>query len=316
MINIVTITAVFVVCIFSILIYCFLNSGVIISWYKKIHNRFWHHYLKRKRIADISEEKYGLVDEKSFFAKVDNKLNATGWKERYSYLSAELFIAIVIILSLVSSFVLYCFFHKILLSIIVFIVVFAIPWCVLYFVEGIRYKETENQLMMFINLLENYSRTSDDLVDIISKTESYLNEPLKAAVRKFSWEAKHTGETDVAVKHILEKVPHRKFKEIIQNLEICRKHDTNYADVIKDIRVSLQEYLKSKEEKTSLRQNTRGNIFVMMLVGIIIIRLVNSFVEGGLLLLLQSNITGICIMAYIFVIVMIGVWQVVKIDRN
>jgi len=308
--------AVIIVCIFSFLLFLWFDCGVVTKVFRIVYNNFWNHYLKRKRIANISEKYYGITGEKGILNKIDKKINGTGWKERYSYLSSELFVAISIILSTIFWFISFLISHKFMFSFAICIPVLFIPWLILYFTEGIRYKKTEKQLMVFINLLENYSRTSDDLIDIISKTELYMDEPLKSAIRKFSWEAKHIGETDAAIKHLTEKIPHRKFKEIIQNLEICRKHDTNYEDVLKDIRVSIQEYLKSKEEKMIIRQNTRGNIMIMMFVGGFIMRLVNGFVEGGLLTLLSSNFIGILIITYIVLVVLTGIWQLVKIDRN
>lgn len=317
MINVFTIIAALAIAgFFSFIVYLCMKEGVIDTVIRRIYNNFWNHYLKRKRIAKISENYYGAVNEKGLLTKIDKKISASGLRDKYSYLSAELYIAISLLSSMAAGGVYFLIFHNFLWSILFSVIVFLTPWFILYFAEGIRYKKTERQLLVFINLLENYSRTSDDLVDIILKTEMYLEEPLKSSIRKFAWEAKNTGEIDIAIKHLVEKNSDRKFKEIIQNLEICRKHDTNYEDVLEDIRVSTQEYLRSKEEKMSLRQNTRANIIIMMLVGGVIVRLVNGFVEGGLLRLLMSGAIGILIVTYIVVVLLIGVWQIVKIDKN
>lgn len=280
------------------------------------NNGIWLHYVKRKNLSAINKENSGTVENNGILDKIDGALNNAGWKEYYSYLSAEIFIAFIILITAVFSMIIYAFTKNRSVAFFVAVALLFIPWVILYFAVGIRYKKTERQLMIFINLLENYSRTSDDLVDIIAKTEKYLGEPLNSAIRKFSWEAQHVGETEIAILHLKEKIPHRKFQEIIQNLNICRSHDTNYEEVIADIRISMQQYLKAKEEKNSIRQGTRGSILIMMIVGCFIIRLVNGFVQGGLYRLLRSNFIGLIILFYILAVAIVGLWQLLKIDRS
>ena len=304
------------VVVFVIFLFLFLNSYYVKCLFEKIYNRISNHHTNRKRTVHMNEMTNGSVDEKGLLNKIDSVLVSSGFREKYSYISSELLILSDLCAAIFCGLII-CFFFGNKLSFFIVLGGFIVfPCIVLYFLQGSRYLKTERQLMIFINLLENYSKTSDDLVDIISKTETYVDEPLKSAIRKFSWEAKHVGELDEAILHLKEKIPHRKFQEILQNLDICRKHDTNYEEVISDIRISMQQYLKSKEEKKSIRQSSRGNVIIMLLVGVFIIKLVDGFVEGGLIALLCGNILGGIILIYIIFVVLAGVWQLVKIDRN
>ena len=58
---IIKISAFFVVIAFCFLLYWWMNSGSINFIVKRIYNIFWNHYLKRKRIANISEKNYGAI---------------------------------------------------------------------------------------------------------------------------------------------------------------------------------------------------------------------------------------------------------------
>lgn len=301
-------------CFVILIVLMFSNVASIL--FGRFNNGIWMHYVKRKNLSAINKENSGTVDNNGILEKIDVALNSAGWKEYYSYLSAEIFIAFIILITVVFSMIIYAFTKNRSVAFLFAVALLFIPWIILYFAVGIRYKKTERQLMVFINLLENYSRTSDDLVDIIAKTEKYLGEPLNSAIRKFSWEAQHVGETEIAILHLKEKIPHRKFQGIIQNLNICRSHDTNYEEVIGDIRISMQQYLKAKEEKNSIRQGTRGSILIMMFVGCFIIRLVNGFVQGGLYRLLRGNFIGLMILFYILAVAIVGLWQLLKIDRS
>lgn len=272
--------------------------------------------MERKNNAMLKQEQYGVIVEKGIFSKIDRMLDESGWRRIYSYLSSEVYLTVGFLVSIFLAFLCYLYFGRFFISFISICVTLLFWWLLLYISAAVRYKKIQNQLMFFINLLENYSRTSDDLIDIIAKTENYLEEPLKNVIAQFQWEARHTGEIETALSHLKVLLPHRKFQEIIQNLDMCRRHEANYDEVIRDMRLSVKEYLKSKEEKDNIRQMAKGSIIIMMFVGVFIIKLVNGFVEDGIFNLLSRSIFGICIIIYIIFLVLFGIWQFIKIDRD
>lgn len=276
----------------------------------------WGRYLERKNNAMLKQEQYGVIVEKGIFSKIDRMLDESGWRRIYSYLSSEVYLTVGFLVSIFLAFLCYLYFGRFFISFISICVTLLFWWLLLYISAAVRYKKIQNQLMFFINLLENYSRTSDDLIDIIAKTENYLEEPLKNVIAQFQWEARHTGEIETALSHLKVLLPHRKFQEIIQNLDMCRRHEANYDEVIRDMRLSVKEYLKSKEEKDNIRQMAKGSIIIMMFVGVFIIKLVNGFVEDGIFNLLSRSIFGICIIIYIIFLVLFGIWQFIKVDRD
>ena len=268
----------------------------------------WSRYLKRKSASVRNQEQFGVVKERGILLRVDKLLEEAGWRKFYSYFSSEVYFMLGFILSVLPAILSYMFSGALYVSFIIILLVWVVWGMLLYICAAMRYKKIQNQLMFFINLLENYSRTSDDLVDIISKTENYLEEPLRNTIAQFQWEAKHTGEIETAIGHLKTRLSHRKMQEIIQNLDMCRRHEANYAEIISDMRVSIQEYLKSKEERNGIRQSAKGSILVMMLVGVFIMKLVNGFVEGGIYNLLTSNVLGITILVYQILLIVFGLW--------
>lgn len=302
--------------LFINLIHVFIKSGKFEILMINFRNIRWSSYVNRRKHMITQEQSAGMSKERGIITKIDRLIDESGWRNVYSYLSSELYISICVLIFFAATGICYIFTYKISISLCIGIMSVFIWWLVLYISAISRYKKIENQLMIFINLLQNYSKTSDDLVDIISKCGNYLEEPLKFSVLQFQWEATHTGEIETALSHLKEQLPHRKLREIIQNLDMCRRHEANYEEVINDMRVSVQHYIKSHEECNNIRKSAKANILVMMIVGIIIIRLVNGFVDGGVFKLLCSNVIGIIIIIYIAVLCVAGIWQFIKLDRD
>ncbi len=116
-----------------------------------------------------------------------------------------------------------------------------------------------------MNLLENYSKTNDDILKIFGQVCPFLDEPLRSYVSDFYFSAVHDGDATRAFRNLEDSVGHEKLQEIIHNIEMCSKHEANYEDVIKDSRLSLSEYLGAREEKKAIVGN--GRIEILMLLG-------------------------------------------------
>lgn len=314
--NIRFILGVVIICICIAFVFLILKGNITKGIICRIKS--WHRncYVKRRKNLTAQLEQSGIIKEKGLMIRLDKLIEESGLKHFYSYMSGELFLISIISMSILIGIIVYLLFGNVFSSVLAIIGIVIGCFGVAYIFAGNRYKKTERQLLLFINLMENYSRTSDDLVEIIGRTESYLDEPLKSVIARFHWECGHTGEIGTALGHLKIQLPNRKLQEIIHNLDICRRHEANYEEVIKDMRVSVQEYLKSKEERKNIQQTSKGNVMVMMLVGVFIIKMVDKFIDGGVLNLLSSNIIGILILIYMFTLVLFGVWQFIKVDRN
>lgn len=313
---IVMLAVLMVVCGFMYLLFGFFRNRIPERIIYSVRQYQWSRYMKRKSASISNQEQVGVIKERGILLKIDKLLDEAGWRRIYSYFSSEVYFILGFIFSVFPAILGYMLSGTLYVSFLIIVLVWFLWGMLLYICAAVRYKKIQGQLMFFINLLENYSRTSDDLVDIIAKTENYLEEPLKNTIAQFQWEARHTGEIETAIGHLKTRLSHRKMQEIIQNLDMCRRHEANYAEVISDMRVSIQEYLKSKEERNSINQTAKGSILVMMLVGLFIMKLVNGFVEGGIYNLLTSNILGMTILVYQILLIVFGIWQFIKVDRD
>lgn len=300
----------------SFLSYFVVSGGIVTRFLRRISESQWERYLERRQVQNREELDYGTMREKGLLARLDRMINDSGWREWFGYLCGELYLVFNAALFFLVVLLCRVILGGVILPVLCGILSLGGLFAMLYLSGARRYLKVQKQLMVFINLLENYSKTSDDLVDIISRTGGYLDDPLRDKIFGFQWEAMHGVDVRVALTHLKNQVPHEKFREIIQNLDMCRRHEANYAEVIRDVRISLQAYLRAKQEREEIQKGARGNVAVMLLVGAMILKLTDGFVSGGLKALLFGNTVGLVILCYVMAILLFGVWQFVKVDRT
>jgi Flp pilus assembly protein TadB len=169
--------------------------------------------------------------------------------------------------------------------------------------------------MTFINLLENYSSMEDELIAIFSRIQPFLTEPVRSAVEQCCIEAEMTGDKGRAIRNLEKRIEHEKFKELIRNLEICSRYEANYAEVIKDSRSLLREYLAAAKERKAILNNAR--IEIAMIIGCcgIVFWMMNDFTQAGIISILLGNLAGNVILAYCILMLLFAVWTV-AIDRH
>lgn len=259
----------------------------------------------------------GENENQSIFYKLDVLIIQSGLKKSIPFLNSESFLIFTIFFGLIASIIAQKMLKAYLISVIVFVVFCAFSYMIIYIIAGKKFIQTEQCIMQFANLLDNYSKTSDDIVDIFGKISYYIDEPLKTAIIECHTEAINTGDISTSFRNLSTKIEHPKFKEIIRNLEICRKHEANYGTIVKDIRYNLKEYLKSKEERKAEEQTARISMAIMTLFGIIILYIVNGFVsEGTVLTILMSSFLGQCIILYFIILFLIVLFNIIKVDKK
>ena len=188
-------------------------------------------------------------------------------------------------------------------------------YLVLYFMALSNYRKTEESLMTFINLLENYSSMEDELIAIFSRIQPFLTEPIKSAVQQCCIEAEMTGDKSKAIRNLEKRIEHEKFKELIRNLEICSRYEANYGEVIKDSRGLLREYLATVKERKAILNNAR--IEIAMIIGCcgLVFWMMNDFTQAGILTVLLASTAGNLILVYCILMILYALWTV-AIDRH
>lgn len=168
--------------------------------------------------------------------------------------------------------------------------------------------QIENQMLSFMNLIENFSAADDDIVNICDRANQYMEEPLKEIINDFVMEARLYGDLDAAFDKTATKLKGTKLREVFQNLKICSHHTTDYAEVIGDARSSVKEYLKSKVVRKAVINSARVDLAALVIAGDIILKILNEFLSRHVFAMLGESFIGIVIMLYCAVILLWGIY--------
>lgn len=303
----------------------FASCFTLFSYLKKynvIENKIRGFYQKteadveeRLRLEEIRKAESGNTDDENLLLKLDRVINYSNIRKFIPFLNSTTYIfTMVIFASLaliiateVSGFGVGIFCGG--LVVVIYIVV-------LLLLADINYKKVEANVMTFINLVENYSKTNNDLISIMGKVHYYLEEPLRTQVEECYYLGQRTGDVDLALDTLQRSVQHGKFKEIIRNLIICSHYEANYEDVVEDSRDMLLTYLAGKRERAEMARNARIELTILLGACIVVFYMIQSFLGESILLLLQSNIIGTVILIYLAIIILLVLFQIVFIGRQ
>lgn len=263
----------------------------------------------RKRFEEGNQEKI------SFFYKIDLMLERSGLRKKIKFLNTEIYLGIALVASSVAFISATIVTGAWIIGIIVFSIIVLMFYLIIYIMSGLNYEKVEGNILTFVNLLENYSQTNDDIVTIFGKIYEYLEEPLRGYIELFYEESISTGDVTKAFRNLENRIENTRFKEIIRNLEICSRHEANYQEIIKDCRYNLKEYLKNLQKKKAIIQNGRASLSMALGTSGFLVYMFSGFVPNLSEILITSPI-GNAIILYCIVIVAICIGMMLGFDRK
>lgn len=246
---------------------------------------------------------------------IDKMLEYSGFKRKIRYLTAELFLILVLMLSIIAGIFAYMYSEKAVAALSVAGLTFIVAFLVVYIMSGVYYISLEKNIMTFLNLIDNFNKSEDDIVEIIRRTVGYVDNPLKELLRDFCNDAKMLGDTRVAFENLEGKIEHDKCRELIRNIEVCSRYDSDYAEVIHDCRVSMTDYLSIKAERRAIISNGRMEVVILLASAVVIVMLYAGISES-MWSLLTDTFIGNCILMYCAVVLIVCLVMMVLFDKN
>lgn len=160
-----------------------------------------------------------------------------------------------------------------------------------------RKRNTEKELLPFLNVVDNFSKGDQDLFHILENAGNYLNEPLRSAVLECSRHASGTGKRYEAIQELIYRIEHPKFQEIMHNLDICSRNEANYSEVLGDMRDSLMNYLSNRRETDNILREGKIQILLIIFMGMPMIGMLSG-ITGISLLSMSGNFFGRIVICY------------------
>lgn len=248
---------------------------------------------KREKAERIERQRYGATDKKNFMEKFNQRLWYAGIRQAYPNLTTELLLLSGIV-AMIVTFIIATLAGGIIIGLIVPLVLYAAFSVVLISLEVRRNNKIEEHLLSTMNILENFSKSSTDLVHIIDRSSKLISEPLKTEFANTVIQARGSGDPDSALADLQDRVKTPYFKVMIKNLSIASKYQNNYSDIIADVRDSYHAYLKNKKRRKGLLSTGVAQIIMMIIVGAMCLFMVGDIAEDGNIIksLLNGGLIG------------------------
>jgi hypothetical protein len=272
-------------------------------------------YSKRKQKKEQLRLEEGNVKDESFINNIDLLIERSHIKEKIPIFNTEIYISLNIILAFTGFILGINLANYWLVGVILGMGFVIILYAILYMISGFNYERIDKDVLTFVNIMDNYSETNDDIITIMGKTYPYLSNPLKQYIEDFYNEATSTGDIKTAFRKLEFKIENERIRDIIRNIEICSRHEANYQEIIRDTRDTLKDYLKAKQQRKAIMNNGRIEILMCLVLSIVMTYVFSSFVPN-MFYRLRNDFVGNVILIYCVIIIGITIWNVISFDKR
>lgn len=308
-ISLIVLVAVFVTLYFAIY-YCYqylIDGKVIRRQLDKVYRRM--DATEKLRIATDKRNKelYGKIDKVSFQTKVDLKIKHAGLRDKFPWLSTEVFFGFVLIFGGLLFLAVRIVTGVTFYGIIGFLVSPIIVYAVMEVLSVKRYNDTESAVIGFANIIENFASGTSDLITIFEKSAIYMDEPLRTALNRCVATARTTGDIGLAIDELQENIEYEQFQMLVRNLEISSRYEANYIEIIHENREMLQTHLRDQKERKEIYRDGRVQILVLLGLGGWCCSMLGGIVgtDQGIIELLLSSFAGTIVLVILVLIVLI-----------
>ena len=291
------------------------KNSVISNSLKNFYEKAENSVKERWRVEKSQEIERGYSDKENLLIKLDKTIKYSNIRKYIPFLNSNIFIFVLVLLS-ATALILGAVFGNLVIGIGAAIAVSLTLIIIVLAMANVNYKKTEENILTFVNLVENYSKTNNDLIAILGKTYPYLDEPLKGYVQEAYLLGKRTGDPDLALTTLQNNVQNKRFREIVRNLQICSHYEANYEEVVNDLRQQLIEYLAGKRNKEAMARNARIELSILIATSGVVMYLMGSFMSNNIFAMLNETFVGKLILLYIIIVLAIALFNMIFMNRN
>lgn len=239
----------------------------------------------------------------------------SGMSRKISKLSFELWTSLIIIVSVVLYFGALLINRSFIKSAIIVVCFIS---CILLMEKILalkNYKAVDNNLIKFLNLLDNFSVTNIAITSVFHQISRYLENPLSQVLDECYYEAQTSGDVSVALYAMADKIEHPKFKEIICNLEICMHYAANHTETINMSRKIILDEQRARKERKALASEFSFNMLIitgLLVAGFVI---VDMLIVNSIWSVLFETVLGQICIAIIALIYIFFWYKMLTVER-
>ncbi len=268
-----------------------------------------------RRVQDNRRSLQLLQGKKGFWQRMEQRLLYSGINRRFPFLTPELWILGNLAAGMAAYFLallLGAAWQQALLAAggLWLLVSVAVNQCMSH-----NYNATDENLMKFLDFLGNYSITSGEITAVLGQVSPYVGEPLRGVLDACYYEAQTSGDTNIALLAMAEKIQHPKFRELVRNLEVSLRYSADLTVLVSQSRRSLREYTRMRQERKSLVREAWVNILILGAMTLVILKALEALVGIPLSEIMLHTLPGIGCLTVIGVILLLFYRQVRMLDQ-
>lgn len=173
----------------------------------------------------------------------------------------------------------------------------------------------DGELLKFLDFLGNYSITAGEVTGIFKQVARYVEDPLQTVLERCYLEAQTTGDVEMALLSMAERIEHPKFKELIRNMEIGIRYSADFSVLVQSSRRSIREYQQMKEERRSLQREAILNMLLLLGMSAFVLLTVDQLITTSIWEVVLHTIPGKIGMLAVGIILLLFMKQMGKSDR-
>lgn len=278
---------------------------------------------KLKKHETLREDEYnalinesGYQEKLKFMNKIDQMIEHSDVRKIAPQAPTEAFLLLFgacgILAGMLGAFVSGSLMHGIWTGVIVLAVIYA----ALNIASDRKYRSIETQIKPFIDYAEGYAATSDDIVSILYKTSGYLKPPLSGYLEDFHRDAIHVGK-DKAFEKLESRINHKQMQELIHNLNMCSKYNSDYRQIFRDASESVELYLDGKADRTAVKKSNKRDIITIVIMCFVCFTIFGQIIqEQNVFAALNETLTGRAMFLGLAGFLLVTLYEFIRTDKK
>lgn len=189
------------------------------------------------------------------------------------------------------------FFGIILLSFIISIPFFYLPFEILKIIAEYKEQKVEKVFLNFLLQLKNHTQISNDIVMAMKEIKTV--EPLQGYIKKFLIEISSGIKFEKAIDNIKEKIRISQIRMFFNNIQHCYLHGGNFTELIDKSYKIINEIQSEKARRMEETKSARIVLFILIALDVIeYVTYIKSNVENYLVM--RKSVVGNMILYWNF----------------
>lgn len=268
----------------------------------------------RKRLLENRRSLQDMQKRHSLWMRLEQELTYSGWRIRFPLLSVEWFLVGMLTLTIGIFLLLLPLmgWEKACLG--------SAAWCLTVYLvlqlEKLRAMRSVNDnLLKFLDFLGSYSITAGEITGIFHQVSRYVEEPMQSVLEECCYEAQTTGDVNLAMLSMAEKIEHPQFKELVRNMEISLRYCADFTALVSSSRRSVREYLRLGTERKGMLREAVINMFLLLAMSVFVLLTVDGLISASIWSILWYTLPGRIAMGMVGVILFLFLRQLARIHR-